>query len=101
MKTLSRYSRSEPLNRSRIRPAIHAVLFLEAKVRFLTGTDTGGVPYLYYGFSLHDELALLVEAGFLPTGAANRRVVGSTTRQTSLQVDNLEVAQFVGFSKLD
>jgi len=27
------------------------------------------VPYLYYGFSLHDELALLVDAGFNPTQA--------------------------------
>ena len=38
-------------------------------VRFLAGTDRGGVPYLYYGFSLHDELALLVEAGFTPLEA--------------------------------
>jgi hypothetical protein len=61
------------------------------------------VPYLYYGFSLHDELAVLVEAGFAPThaGAAIAEGVGLTTRQTSLQVDNPEVAQFVGFSKLD
>lgn len=40
-----------------------------ARVRFLSGTDSGGVPYLYYGFSLHDELALLVEAGFTPMEA--------------------------------
>lgn len=38
-------------------------------VPFLAGTDSGGVPYLYYGFSLHDELALLVEAGFTPMEA--------------------------------
>lgn len=41
----------------------------KADVRFLAGTDSGGVPYLYYGFSLHDELALLVEAGFTPMQA--------------------------------
>jgi Amidohydrolase family len=41
----------------------------QAGVRFLAGTDSGGVPYLYYGFSLHDELALLVEAGFTPMEA--------------------------------
>ncbi|HET9407282.1 MAG TPA: amidohydrolase family protein [Candidatus Sulfotelmatobacter sp.] len=41
----------------------------EAGVRILTGTDSGGVPYLYYGFSVHDELALLVEAGFTPMQA--------------------------------
>ena len=38
-------------------------------VRFLAGTDSVGVPYLYYGFSLHDELALLVQAGFTPLQA--------------------------------
>ena len=38
-------------------------------VRFLAGTDSGGVPYVYYGSSLHDELALLVEAGFAPMKA--------------------------------
>ena len=41
----------------------------QAGVRFLAGTDSGGVPYLYYGFSLHNELALLVEAGFTPMQA--------------------------------
>jgi hypothetical protein len=40
----------------------------EAGVRFLAGTDSGG-PYLYYGFSLHDELGLLVDAGFTPLQA--------------------------------
>jgi len=39
-----------------------------ANVRFLAGTDTApaafGIPYLYPGFSLHDELGLLVRAGF-------------------------------------
>jgi len=34
-----------------------------AGVRFMTGTDTPGA-YLYPGFSLHDELALFVQAGF-------------------------------------
>jgi len=41
----------------------------DAKVGFLAGPDSGGVPYLYYGFTLHDELALLVEAGFTPMQA--------------------------------
>ena len=41
----------------------------EAGVRFLGGSDSGGVPYLYYGSSLHDELALLVDAGFTPLQA--------------------------------
>jgi hypothetical protein len=41
----------------------------DAGVQFLAGTDSGGVPYLYYGSSLHDELALLVDAGFTPLQA--------------------------------
>jgi imidazolonepropionase-like amidohydrolase len=52
-------------------------------VPFLAGTDSGGVPYLYYGFSLHDELALLVEAGFTPIQA--------------LQAATLDPARFLGF----
>lgn len=39
-----------------------------AGVRFLAGTDTLN-PFCFPGFSLHDELALLVEAGFTPMEA--------------------------------
>jgi imidazolonepropionase-like amidohydrolase len=39
-----------------------------AGVRFIAGTDTPG-PYIFPGFSLHDELALLVQAGFTPAEA--------------------------------
>jgi hypothetical protein len=53
-----------------------------AGVPFLAGTDSGGVPYLYYGFSLHDEVALLVEAGFTPMEA--------------LQAVTRNAAQFLG-----
>jgi imidazolonepropionase-like amidohydrolase len=39
-----------------------------AKIRLLAGTDTApgafGLPFVYPGFSLHDELGLLVSAGF-------------------------------------
>jgi imidazolonepropionase-like amidohydrolase len=38
-----------------------------AGVPFLAGTDTAWIqPYTYAGFSLHDELALLVKAGLTP-----------------------------------
>ncbi|MBM3310422.1 MAG: amidohydrolase family protein [Candidatus Aminicenantes bacterium] len=40
----------------------------EAGVRFIAGTDTGN-PYCFPGFSLHDELGLLVKAGFTPLEA--------------------------------
>ena len=39
-----------------------------AGVPLLAGTDTGN-PYCFPGFSLHDELALLVESGLTPLGA--------------------------------
>jgi imidazolonepropionase-like amidohydrolase len=39
-----------------------------AGVRILAGTDTGA-PYAIPGFSLHDELEALVEAGLSPTEA--------------------------------
>jgi imidazolonepropionase-like amidohydrolase len=42
----------------------------QAGVPFLAGTDAPGVPYVFPGFSLHDELALLVaEGGFTPLDA--------------------------------
>jgi Amidohydrolase family len=55
-----------------------------AGVRFLAGTDSGGVPYMYYGFSLHDELALLVVAGFTPMQA--------------LQAATSDAAEFLGLA---
>jgi tetratricopeptide (TPR) repeat protein len=39
-----------------------------AGVKLLAGTDTGN-PYCFPGFSLHDELGLLVEAGLTPLEA--------------------------------
>jgi imidazolonepropionase-like amidohydrolase len=40
-----------------------------AGVPFLAGTDTVAGVYIFPGFSLHDELALLVRAGFTPLEA--------------------------------
>lgn len=41
-----------------------------SRVMFLAGTDSGwGNPYTFAGFSLHDELALLVQAGLSPMQA--------------------------------
>ena len=51
-------------------------------VPFLAGTDTDGYSRLYYGFSLADELALLVESGFTPMEA--------------LQAATLRPAEFLG-----
>jgi Amidohydrolase family len=45
-----------------------AVTLFRKGVRLLAGTDCGN-PYLVAGFSVHDELALLVEAGLSPLEA--------------------------------
>ena len=55
-----------------------------AGVPFLAGTDADGYSYIYYGFSLHDELALLVQTGFTPMEA--------------LQAATLKPAQFLGLA---
>lgn len=41
----------------------------KAGVRFLAGTDAPAVPYCFPGFSLHDELKLMVAAGLTPMEA--------------------------------
>ena len=50
-------------------------------VPMLAGTDTGN-PFCFPGFSLHDELALLVEAGMSPLGALQ-----AATRNAALFMD--------------
>jgi imidazolonepropionase-like amidohydrolase len=56
----------------------------KAGVPFLSGTDVGN-PYCFPGFSLHDELALLVRAGLTPMEA--------------LQAATLNPARFLGREK--
>jgi hypothetical protein len=57
-----------------------------AGVPLLAGTDAGWVqPYVYAGFSLHDELALLVQAGLTP--------------MESLQTATINPARFLGMEK--
>ncbi len=57
-----------------------------AGVPLLAGTDAGWVqPYVYAGFSLHDELALLVRAGLTP--------------MESLQTATINPARFLGIEK--
>ncbi len=56
-----------------------------AGVRILAGTDLGN-PYVYPGFSLHDELALLVQAGLTPLEA--------------LQTATINPAKFFGKEKV-
>ena len=55
-----------------------------AGVRFIAGTDTAN-PYIFPGFSLHEELALLVQAGFTPMQALQ-----SATRDAAQYLDRLD-----------
>lgn len=56
-------------NRRRFRKELEIVRAMhEAGVRFLAGADAPN-PYSVPGFGLHDELGLLVEAGFTPLEA--------------------------------
>jgi imidazolonepropionase-like amidohydrolase len=55
----------------------------QAGVHIMTGTDLGN-PYVYAGFSVHDELRFLVEAGFSPLEA--------------LQAATLNAAQFLSLA---
>jgi hypothetical protein len=57
-----------------------------AGIPLLAGTDTAWIqPYTYAGFSLHDELALLVKAGLTP--------------MESLQTATINPARFLGMEK--
>jgi imidazolonepropionase-like amidohydrolase len=47
-----------------------------AGVKILPGTDTAA-PFVYPGFSLHEELALLVRAGLTPMQALQTATVGA------------------------
>jgi imidazolonepropionase-like amidohydrolase len=47
-----------------------------AGVPFLAGTDTVAGVYVFPGFSLHDELALFVKAGFTPLEALRTATLG-------------------------
>jgi len=49
-----------------------------AGIPILTGTDVGA-SYIYPGFSLHDELALLVEAGIPPADVLKAATGGATS----------------------
>jgi len=57
----------------------------KAGVGILAGTDDGN-PYVFPGFNLHDELALLVNAGLTPMEA--------------LQTATYNPAKFLGLSSL-
>ncbi len=65
-----------------------------AGVSFMAGTDVPGA-YTYPGFSLHDELALFVQAGFTPMEALQ-----SATRNPAMFLGELESSGTIERGKL-
>jgi imidazolonepropionase-like amidohydrolase len=45
----------------------------------VAGTDVGSPPYVYPGFSLHDELAALVQAGMSPLASLQAATLNPAT----------------------
>jgi hypothetical protein len=60
-------------------------LMRREEVNILAGTDAGGIRDIFPGFSLHDELELLVQAGFKPIEA--------------IQAATINPAKFLGLEK--
>jgi hypothetical protein len=72
-----------------------------AGVEFIVGTDTPN-PYVFPGFSLHDELAMLVQSGFTPMEAlqaATRNAAKYLGRLDSL--GTIEKGKFADLVLLD
>jgi imidazolonepropionase-like amidohydrolase len=65
-----------------------------AGVEFIAGTDTPN-PYVFPGFSLHDELALMVKAGFTPLEALQ-----SATRNAAKYLGRLDSSGTIEKGKL-
>jgi imidazolonepropionase-like amidohydrolase len=66
---LAAQARDYPLRQELMEKSAHVVGEMQvAGVKILAGTDTAA-PFVYPGFSLHDELALLVHAGLTPMQA--------------------------------
>jgi imidazolonepropionase-like amidohydrolase len=70
-------------------------------VRFIAGTDTG-IPDTYPGFSLHDELGLLVKAGFTEIEAlqAATRNAAIVMNQAS-DLGTVEIGKYADLAILD
>ena len=68
---------STPRNRGEHPQYMETVRMLHMSgVGILAGTDAPSVPFSYPGFSLHDELQLLVEAGLTPLDALRSATSG-------------------------
>ena len=76
-------------------------LMQRAGVRLLAGTDLG-VAHVYAGFSLHDELVHMVEAGLAPLEALRAATIGPAEYLGRLdQLGTIEVGKFADLVLLD
>lgn len=72
----------------------------KAGVRFLAGTDCLN-PYVFPGFGLHDELALLVSAGLSPFEALQAATSGAAEFMGRKDVGAIQVGRIADFVLLD
>jgi imidazolonepropionase-like amidohydrolase len=81
--------------------AVMTLSMQRAGVALMAGTDVG-LPYLLPGFSLHDELALLVEAGLSPLEAL-QTATRNPAQAMGLgdEVGTIEVSKVAGLVLLD
>jgi imidazolonepropionase-like amidohydrolase len=71
-----------------------------AGIRFLAGSDVGN-PYCFGGFSLHDELVLLVQAGFSPMQALQAATRNAAEFSGRLDLGTIEKGKLADLVLLD
>jgi imidazolonepropionase-like amidohydrolase len=77
-------------------------LMRREQVNILAGTDAGGIRDVFPGFSLHDELALLVQAGLTPMEALETATRNPATfLGTSASLGTVERGKFADLVLLE
>jgi imidazolonepropionase-like amidohydrolase len=75
---------------------------LRAGVRFLAGTDAGASPAVWPGFSLHEELELLVKGGMTPIEALRAATINATLfLGTDTDLGSIETGKLADLVLLD
>ncbi len=72
----------------------------KAGVKILAGTDYMN-PYIFPGFSLHDELELMVKGGMTNRGALATATINATTYLQSQDYGEVEVGKIASFLLLE
>jgi hypothetical protein len=92
----------EVLNAALLQKSMEVVGFMQSSgVRIMAGTDTGA-PYVFPGSALHDELALLVQAGLTPMQALQAATKGPAEFLGKTQTQGtVETGKFADLLLLD